>query len=149
VARAERELQATLGRDATIEEIAAAAELKPVEVQALRDAARTVTSLDRPVGDDGETSLGELLTSEGPEPPEEVMFRLREQIVHETLEKLPATEQAVIKMRYGLNGSPEPLTLAKVGRELGVSAERVRQIEERALAHLALRREMQSLSDAA
>ncbi len=55
----------------------------------------------------------------------------------------------VLKMRYGLNGSPEPLTLARVGRELGVSAERVRQIEERALEHLALKREVQALSDAA
>ena len=74
---------------------------------------------------------------------------MREQLVHDTIAQLPETERTVLQMRYGLNGSPEPQTLARIGRELGVSAERVRQIEERALQHLALRRELQSLADAA
>jgi RNA polymerase primary sigma factor len=149
IARVERELMTKLGREPTLDEIAQGAELKPKEVQDMRDAARTVTSLDRPVGSEGETSLGELVAGEAPEPAEEVLVRLRENVVRETLEDLPETERAVIKKRYGLNGSPEPQTLSKIGRELGVSAERVRQIEERALEHLALRREMQALSDAA
>ena len=55
----------------------------------------------------------------------------------------------MIKLRFGLNGNTDPLPLTQVGQRLGVSAERVRQIEERALAHLALRREMRSLQDAA
>ncbi|MDX6665752.1 MAG: polymerase primary sigma factor, partial [Solirubrobacteraceae bacterium] len=82
-------------------------------------------------------------------PGEEVFFKLREQVVRDTLETLPETERHVLKLRYGLNGSPEPQTLARIGRELGVSAERVRQIEQRALAALSLRRELQALSDAA
>src|SRR5438270_10447336 len=66
IARVERELQTRLGREPTLEEVAQAAEMKPEDVQALRDAARTVTSLDRPVGEDGDTSLGEMVASTGP-----------------------------------------------------------------------------------
>jgi len=149
IARVERELATKLGRDATIEEIAEAAELKSTDVQDLRDAARVVTSLDRPVGDDGSTSLGELVADDASGPGEEVFFKMREHLVRETMAQLPETERQVLMMRYGLNGTPEPQTLARIGRELGISAERVRQIEERALQHLALRRELQSFSDAA
>ena len=149
VARVERELSMKLGRDPSIEEIAAEAELTPHDVQDLRDAARTVTSLDRPVGDESGASLGELVADDAAGPGEEVFFRLREQLVRDTIAELPETEQTVLRMRYGLNGSPEPKTLASIGRDLGVSAERVRQIEERALKHLSLRRELQSFSDAA
>ena len=74
---------------------------------------------------------------------------MREQLVRETIAELPETERKVLKMRFGLNGSTEPQTLARIGRELGVSAERVRQIEQRALEHLAVRRELQSLREAA
>jgi len=149
VARVERELATKLGREPTLEEIAKEAELTPADVQALRDAARTVTSLDRPVGEEGDTALRDLVASSDPEPGEEVFFKMRETLVRETIGELPEMEQKVLRRRYGLNGSPEPQTLAAIGRELGVSAERVRQIEERALAHLALRRELQALSDAA
>ena len=149
IARVERELAVKLGREPTIDEVAEAAELKPGEVQDLRDAARIVTSLDRPVGDDSATSLGELIPDEGRGPGEEVFVKMREQLVRDTIAQLPGPEQQVLKRRYGLNGSPEPQTLASIGREMGVSAERVRQIEERALQHLALKRELQSLADAA
>ena len=149
IARVERELAVKLGREPTLDEVAEGAEMKPHEVQDLRDAARIVTSLDRPVGDDGATSLGELIPDEATGPGEEVFVKMREQLVRKTIEQLPDTEQQVLKMRYGLNGAPEPRTLASIGRELGVSAERVRQIEERALQHLALRRELVALSEAA
>src|SRR3954466_4139809 len=72
IARVERELATRLGRDATLEEIAEAAELKPSDVQDLRDAARIVTSLDRPVGEESGTSLGELIPDEQAELGEEV-----------------------------------------------------------------------------
>jgi RNA polymerase primary sigma factor len=149
IARVERELATKLGREPTLEEIAEGAELKPSDVEDIREAARIVTSLDRPVGEDGDTSMGELVAGSEPEPGEEVFLKLREQLVRDTIAELPETERKVLKMRFGLNGSPEPQTLAGVGRELGVSAERVRQIEERALQHLALRRELQSLNEAA
>jgi RNA polymerase primary sigma factor len=149
IARVERELATTLGREPTLEEVAGAADLTPADVQDLRDAARIVTSLDRPVGEDGSVSLGELVPDDAAGPGEEVFLKLREQLVRDTVAQLPDPERQVLRMRYGLHGSPEPQTLARIGRELGVSAERVRQIEERALANLALRRELQSLSDAA
>ena len=149
IARVERELQTRLGREPTIDEIAAGAELKPSDVQDLRDAARIVTSLDRPVGDAEGAALGELLPGDEPGPGEEVFFKMREQLVRDTIAQLPETEQTVLRMRYGLNGSLEPQTLAHIGRQIGVSAERVRQIKERALQHLSLRRELQALSDAA
>jgi RNA polymerase primary sigma factor len=149
IGKAERELLARLGREPTVEEIAEAVEMTPEEVAALRDAARVVTSLDRPVGEDGEAAFGDLMPDEGPQPFEEVEVTLREQLVRRTVAELPETEREVIKLRYGLNGQREPQPLASVGRQLGVSAERVRQIEERALEHLSLRREMESLRDAA
>ena len=149
LATAERRLQSELGREPTVEEVAAAAELTPDQVDALRDAARVVTSLDRPVGEDAETSLGELLPTDRAQPQEEVQLTLAEQAVRSVVAELPEPEREVIKLRYGLNGHRDPLPLAGVGRELGVSPERVKALEERALEHLALRREMQSLREAA
>jgi len=149
LATAERRLQAELGRDPTVEELAEAAEVTPEQVRDLRDAARVVTSLDRPVGEDAETSFGDLLAGDRAQPQEEVQVTLAEQQVRNVVAELPEPEREVIKLRYGLDGHREPLPLAGVGRELGVSPERVRALEERALEHLALRREMQSLREAA
>src|SRR4051794_29861852 len=149
IARTERELAAKLGREATIEEIAREAELDPGQVRELREASRVVASLDRPVGEEGDTSLGDLLPSDTAAPAEEVELELREQAVRDTVAALPEREREVIKLRYGLNGDQNPQPLTKVGQQLGVSPERVRQIEERALEHLALRREMHALREAA
>jgi RNA polymerase primary sigma factor len=147
IAKVERVLSAQLGREPTLDEVAGAAELSPAAVSDLRNAPRVVTSLDRPVGAEGDGSLGDLLAGDDDEPDDEVLMRLREDVVRATVAELPETERRVIKMRYGLNGAPEPMTLATIGHELGVSAERVRQIEERALDHLAVRREMLALAD--
>jgi len=149
IARVERELSTKLGREPTVEEIAEAAELEPQQIIEMRDAARVATSLDRPVGDEGGTVLGDLMAADEPDAQEIVEVNLREQVVRETISELPETEREVIKLRFGLDGNRDPLPLTKVGQQLGFSAERVRQIEERALAHLALRREMRSLRDAA
>jgi RNA polymerase primary sigma factor len=149
IARAERELSARLGREPTVREIASETELDPSAIEEMREASRVVASLDRPVGEDGDASLGDLLASEGAAPAEEVEVVLREQAVRETVAALPEREREVIRLRYGLNGDQHPQPLTTVGRKLGVSPERVRQIEERALAHLALRREMQALREAA
>jgi RNA polymerase primary sigma factor len=108
-----------------------------------------VTSLDRPVGEEETTAFGDLLPSDGPSTEEEVELTLRESVVRETIETLPERERTIIKMRYGLNGQQDPQPLSRIGRELGITPERVRQIEERALEHLAMQRELQALSDAA
>ena len=69
--------------------------------------------------------------------------------MRDAIETLPERERNIIKMRYGLNGHRSPQPLSRIGRELGITPERVRQIEERALEHLAMQRELQALSDAA
>ncbi|MDX6657655.1 MAG: polymerase primary sigma factor [Solirubrobacteraceae bacterium] len=149
MAAAQRKLEGDLHRPPTDEEIAEAAGLELAQVVQLRDASRVVTSLDRPVGEEESTAFGDLLAGTGPAPEEEVEITLREAAVRETIETLPERERQIIKMRYGLNGQQDPQPLSRIGRELGITPERVRQIEERALEQLAMRRELQAVSDAA
>ena len=149
IARAERELSARLGRDPTDEEVARAAELPLEQIQEVRAAARTVTSLDRPIGEEGETALGDLLESGETSPEEEVEVTLREEALRRTVDELPEPEREVIKLRYGLNGAADPQPLRETGRRLGLSAERVRQLESKALRQLATRREIEALREAA
>jgi RNA polymerase primary sigma factor len=149
IARAERELSAQLGRDPTDEEVARAAELPPEQIQEVHAAARAVTSLDRPIGDEGETALGDLLESGETSPEEEVEVTLREEALRRTVDQLPEPERDVIKLRYGLNGAADPQPLRETGRRLGLSAERVRQLESKALQQLATRREIEALREAA
>src|SRR6266540_4737451 len=137
VAKAERLLSAQLGREPTLEEVAEHSELDPSEVADIRNASRVVASLDRPVGEEGDATLGDLMPSERDAPAEEVEVALRKQAVQRTVAALPEREREVIKLRYGLNGDRAPQPLTQVGQQLGVSPERVRQIEERALQHLA------------
>jgi RNA polymerase primary sigma factor len=148
LARAERELAANLGRGPTDEELAKAAELPLAQVREVRDAARTVTSLDRPVGEEGDTALGDLLESGEPDIEEEVEVSLVEETLRRTIEDLPEPERDVIRLRYGINGD-DPQPLRETGRRLGISAERVRQIESKALKLLATRRELEALREAA
>jgi RNA polymerase primary sigma factor len=148
IARAERELLAKLGRDPSDEEIAGLAELPLPQVEEVRDAARTVTSLDRPVGEEGETALGDLLEGGAPPVDEEVEVSLSEQLLRRTIEELPEPERNVIRLRYGINGD-DPQPLRETGRRLGLSAERVRQLESKALKRLATRRELEALREVA
>ena len=148
IARAERELFSRLGRDPTDAEIAEEAELTPEEIEEVREVTRTVTSLDRPVGEEGDTALGDLLEGKGPAPEEEVEVSLVEDTLRRTVDELPEPERNVIRLRYGINGD-EPKPLRETGRQLGLSAERVRQLESKALKHLATRREVEALREAA
>ena len=148
IARASRELQAQLGREPTDEEISAETELPLDQIEEARDTVRTITSLDRPVGEEGETALGDLLPSEEPEPSEEVDVSLRQEALRSALNHLPERERNVVKLRYGINGD-EPTPLRETGRRLGLSPERVRQIEGEALRRLAMTRELEGLSEAA
>ena len=145
VGRAERELSTKLGRDPTEEEVATAAELTVEQVREVRDAARTITSLDRPVGESGETSLGDMLESEGPGPDEEIEVSLRQEALRAAAEALPEREREVLKLRYGIEGD-EPTPLRETGRRLGLSPERVRQVEAAALRRLAVSRELEGLA---
>jgi RNA polymerase primary sigma factor len=146
IAAAERELANELGREPTIEETARAAEVSPEQVQEIRDLARAATSLDLPVGEDGETRLGDLLPSDRPTPEEEVTIGLREDLVRRVVNCLPEPERDVIKLRYGLNGDLEPATTAETARRLHLKPTEVRRIERHALAELALRRELDAVA---
>ena len=148
IARAERELSARLGREPSDSEIAEEAELPEAQVEEVRAAARTVTSLDRPVGEDGETAFGDLLEGDGAAMEEEIQVSLAKETLRRTVSELPEPERRVITLRYGIDGG-EPQALRETGRRLGLSAERVRQIEARALRRLAARREIDALRDAA
>jgi RNA polymerase primary sigma factor len=148
IARADRKLRPKLGRDPTDEELAEESRLTPERVRELREVTRAVASLDRPVGEEGDTTLGDLIAAEGEDPWEELDVSLREDALHRALETLPDREREVISMRYGLDGS-ETHTLQEIGGKLGVSRERARQIERQALERLAERRELAALSEAA
>jgi RNA polymerase primary sigma factor len=149
IARAERELTAQLGRAPTQEEVARQAKLPLKQVREVKAAARTVTSLDRPLGEDEGTSLGELLPS-GDEPAEdELEVTMRTEALHRALGQLGDREQQVLSYRFGLGADDQPLSLEEIGRRLGITRERVRQIERRALEQLARSRELGSLHWAA
>jgi RNA polymerase primary sigma factor len=149
ISRAERELTATLGRAPEEEEIAKATKLPLKQVREVREAARAVTSLDRPVGEGDRASLGELTAGESPSPEEEVTVSLAEDTLRRAVSQLPERERDVVKLRYGLNGDVEPASLEEIGRRLGLTRERVRQIEARALERLAVQREIEALRSAA
>jgi RNA polymerase primary sigma factor len=148
ISRAERELALELERMPTDEEIAKRADITLRELEETREYSRTVTSLERPVGEEGDTQLGDLLPSDAPEPIEEVEIGLREEAVHRALENLSEQEQQVIRLRYGINGD-EPTPLREAGKRLGLSPERVRRIEHKALERLACTREVAALAEAA
>jgi RNA polymerase primary sigma factor len=148
IARVERELAVQLERAPTDEEVAKAADITLKELEETRDAARTVTSLDRPVGENEDTALGDLFASEEPEPSEEAEITLREEAVRSALENLPEQERRVIQLRYGINGD-NPTPLREAGKQLGLSPERVRRIEHKALERLATTREVAGLAEAA
>jgi RNA polymerase primary sigma factor len=145
MARAERLLAPKLGRQPTEEEIAKQAKLPLKQVREVRQAARAITSLDKPLGTDNEGRLGDLFASEGSEPEEELTVSLEEDVLRRAVAQLPEREREVVKRRYGLNGERDPASLATIGRELGLTRERVRQIEADALEQLAVNREIEAL----
>ena len=148
IARAERELTLKLERAPTDEEVAKTAKLSLKHVGEVRRAARTVASLDKPLGDEGDTSFGDIVATHPTDVEEEVVVGLSETLLHEAVDKLPEREQLVIKLRYGLNGDRDPMSLETIGREMGLTRERVRQIETRALERLAREREIAAMAPA-
>ena len=148
VRKIESELNTKLSREPTDEEIAAVAELPVEEVAELRELSRGLTSLDQPVGDEGETAFGDMLASDHPEPIEQVAEADRDRRIKDVVEQLPDAERNVIQLRFGLAGD-EPMTLKQAGTELGISVERARQLEERGLRRLASNPELEGLRQAA
>jgi RNA polymerase primary sigma factor len=145
ISRAERELTAKLAREPTEEEIAKAAKLPLKQVREVRQAARAVTSLDKPVGSDSEATFGDLFAGETGAVDEEVTVSLTEEALRIAVASLPDRERQVVKLRYGLDGDEDPKSLEEIGRRLGLTRERVRQIEANALERLAVNREIEAL----
>jgi RNA polymerase primary sigma factor len=146
IARAERDLASTLGRPPTDEELARAAKLSLKHVRDVRAAARAVASLDKPVGGESNTPLGDLVAADKRSLEEEVVVGLSEHALHDAVDKLPDRERRVIKLRYGLGADENPKSLEQIGRELGLTRERVRQIETQALERLAREREIAAMA---
>ena len=136
IARVADRLGTELGREPTHEELAAAAELEPRQVREVLEAPRASTSLERPVGAEGTSSLGDLLPSDAQGPDEQVGEQMESDAVRGAVLELPERERQVIGLRFGLDdGEPKPLREA--GRRLGLSSEGVRKIEAQALRRLA------------
>jgi RNA polymerase primary sigma factor len=148
IARAERELTLKLERPPTDEEVAKTAKLSLKHVREVRAAARAVASLDKPLGDEGDTAFGDIVATDKADVEEEVVVGLSEHLLRAAVAKLPEREQQVIKLRYGLDGDQDPKSLEMIGREMGLTRERVRQIETQALERLAREREIAALAPA-
>jgi RNA polymerase primary sigma factor len=140
--RAERTLWTQLGREPTLEEIAEEASLPMHQALEVRAAARASASLDQPIGEQEDAVFGDFVAGDDPLPEEEVEVSLRAQALNAALSALPERERQVLVLRYGLNDA-EPKTLEEIGRRLGLTRERVRQIELESLRRLAGVREMQ------
>ncbi len=145
--RAERTLWTQLGREPTLDEIAEEASLPLQQAIEVRAAARASTSLDQPVGEADDAVFGDFVAGEGPLPEEQVELSLRSQALKEALEALSERERQVVVLRYGLTDA-EPKTLEEIGRRLGLTRERVRQIELDSLKRLASLRELESVGAA-
>ena len=143
------QLTAELGHEPTIEHVAALAGLPLADAVALAKVPRVVTSLDRPVREGSQATLGELVATEEPDVGEEVVLSLHSRAVRRAVAELPDPDRQVVQLRFGIDGSAEPQTQAAVGRQLGLKRNQVRAIEERALAQLARLRELEALSDVA
>ncbi len=143
--RAERSLWAQLGREPTLEEIADTANLPLRQAREVRAAARASTSLDAPIGDADDAVLGDFVAGDDPLPDELVESSLRSQTLLEALQALPDRHRAVVVLRYGLTDA-DPKTLEDIGRRLGLTRERVRQIEVEALKRLASLHEMEAIA---
>ena len=137
VQKAARDLQQSLGRDATTAEIAQKlGDKTEEEVKDIISYLQNPVSLESPVGEDGESSLGDMVEDHSGQTPEEAMDILaRQEALRELVDTLTERERQVVRMRYGL-GEEKPQTLEEIGSALGVTRERVRQIEARAMEKL-------------
>ena len=135
LSRAETRLEARLGRKPTREELAEATELSLLHVDEALDAVEANVSLNRPIGSEEDGELADLFHDPAADSPEEeAVDSLRRSEVRRAIESLPERQRRIIELRFGVGG--EPVALEAIGKELGITRERVRQLEAEALARL-------------
>lgn len=136
VKKATAELTQKLGRTPTDKEIAAHMNVELDKVQTVMDLAQATTSLDTPVDDEGETCMGDLIADRSAENPMANIIReANSQIIAAVFDTLSAREAEILKMRFGINAE-KAMTLEEVGQHYGLSKERIRQIENKAIRKL-------------
>ena len=147
VTHVERQLVQRLGREPEPEEIAAELEWSVREVRDILRLSQLPVSLEKPVGDEDESELGDLVADDTAESPfERATESLQREDIQRALDALPDRERHVIELRFGLRGH-EPMTLEEVGRAFGVTRERIRQIETNTLRKLKQLPEAQRLRE--
>ena len=148
--RVSRKLMQDLGREPLAEEIAEEMEISPEKVREILKISQKTTSLETPIGDDDDSYLGDFIADENQLTPYEATSkRLLKENINEVLQALSDREARVLKMRFGLEGQ-RPMTLEEVGRKFGVTRERIRQIEAKALRklkHPSRRKKLQDFLD--
>ena len=148
VVHVERQLVQSLGREPTPDEIAAELECTVREVRDIQRMAQQPVSLEKPIGEEEESELGDFVEDEAAVSPfDQASDNLRRENVRKALDALPQREREVIEMRFGLTGA-RPFTLEEVGRAFNVTRERIRQIENHTLKKLESLPEAQRLRDA-
>ncbi len=136
VIRVSNDLKKRMGRDPSVEEIAEAMGIKKEKVRKVQEIAQDTVSLETPIGDEEDSFLGDFIENEGADEPEQIISNmfLQEQL-ESVLDSLKDREKRILKLRFGLEDS-RARTLEEVGKEFGVTRERIRQIEAKALRKL-------------
>ncbi len=134
--RAAQDLEQTLGRRPTAEEIATTMEVAADAVRAMMDASQHAIALERPVGDDGDSEFGDFIEDqETISPVDSATQNLLEETIEEVLAELTPRQSHILRLRFGLGGG-EPHTLEEIANKFGLSRERIRQLEKEALRRL-------------
>lgn len=139
IKKTQRELSQKLGRSPNQTEIARELDLEPAQIREYFSIARQPISLDVKVGDNQDTELSELLEDNGLSPDKYITQESMRHDLHRLLDELTPQQQEVVRLRFGLDDGRE-LSLAKIGQRMSISRERVRQLEQQALAHLRKKR---------
>ena len=147
VVHIERQLVQRLGREPRPDEIAVELEMTTAEVREILRMAQLPVSLEKPIGEEEDSELGDFVEDENTETPDEAAsLTLRRSDIEQALSSLPDRERRVIELRFGLTGK-QPCTLEEVGKAFGVTRERIRQIENNTLKKLESLPEAQALRD--
>ena len=136
VTRAKRQMHQELEREPTVDELAARVQLEPDRVRELLRYSQDPLSLDSPVGEEDESNLGDFIEDDSVDSPADAATKaMLSDAVGAVLGELSEREQEIVRLRFGLDGG-QAKTLEEVGKEFGVTRERIRQIEAKTLAKL-------------